>query len=64
MKLKWVNDEDEVENERERGKIKQVFQKSEVNQLRIVVDVEKGVGENETNVLLIMSKDRTDQEWN
>ena len=44
--LKGVKVEDEVEYKGEKGNIKKVFQKEQVNQRRIFVDVEKGTEQN------------------
>ena len=58
--LKGVKVEDEVEYEGETGTVKQVLQKVEVNQRRIFVGIEQGVGQHKNDAFVIISKDRAD----
>ena len=58
--LKGVKVEDKVEHKGETITIKQVLQKVEVNQKRIFVGIEKGLGKYKNDLLVIINKDRTD----
>ena len=58
---KGVKFEDKVECEGEKVTIKKVLEKEEANQRRIFTGIEKDTGKNENNVLITMSKDRTDR---
>ena len=58
--LKGVKAEEKVECKGEKGTMKQALQKVEVNQRRIFVGIEQGVGKCKNDLLVIINKDRTE----
>ena len=59
--LKGAQVEDEVECKEEKGTIKKVLQKVEINQRIVFAGIEKGTGKKENDALVIMNKDRRSQ---